>query len=268
MNSKTNTQNKQAVHQTSVKTSSSNVATATKNHTSRSNAKKASGSKNTHNKKILILPPIVEEFRDGYNKFWAVEGKLEKKNGYTPEFDSIDDTMDYLEEYHPEIQYIICPESLKRGFETHLPTLPGTLYQHLKRHHRPVLTQLGANPYTYSPIIWSHRDKKYSTPTLEREKRMNAVRTMSYSRYNGRGNGKGTGKGNRKNKVTITKKDVESWPELDSASDDDSEKKAKGNIKRKSHQRKKTVELLDKDGNEVDSISSSNAFSSLASDDE
>ena len=211
--------------------------------------------------KIFVHPGFVKPRRGrdriGFYRYWVVEGNLEREKRMRPEFNSIPDLLDYLERYH-DIEFIVCPHSLKKGYETLVPTLPGTLFKHLKKHHRDVLKKLGIDPNSYSPVIWSHQERDYSTPALERQKRSKAMRTMSYAR------GRGKSKSKSKSKVTITKKDVDTWPELGSSS----AVKAKANTKRKSHQRKKTLELRDKDGNELDSISSSNVFSSLASDDE
>jgi len=257
MSSTEKSQNIKAAIKVTVKTSGSYAAAAkaqAKNLSSRSEAKQAS-----ELKKILILPPFVREMnlrdRNGRYKIWVVDGNLEKQKKIRPEFNDVSDLLSYLQKYHTDIDFIICPYSLKKGFQTLIPTLPGTLFNHLKKHHKDVLKKLGLDPKSYSPVIWSHQMKDYSTPTLERKRRSNLFRKKS----------KGHAKG--KSKVKITKKDIENWPEL--GADDSKIKakaKAKANTKRKSHQRKKNLDLRDKDGNELDSISSSNAFSSLASD--
>jgi len=204
-------------------------------------------------RKIMILPPFVREvrYRDRVGKKWeyytmfVVNGNLEKEKGIRPEFNDVSNLLLYLQKYHPDIEFVICPHSLKKGFKTMIPTLPGTLFNHLKRHHQDVLRELGIDPRTYSPVIWSHQENDYSTPALEKKKRMSKIKTRSY----------------RKGKVTVTKSDVEAWPELGDGG-------SKSKKKRKPHYRKKTLQLTDRDGNEVDAISSSNAFSSLASDGE
>ena len=78
--------------------------------------------------------------------------------------------MDYLEE-HCGLTFVVCPESVKKGFKTWIPTLPSVMFNHLKRHHRDVLKRLGVTIDEYSPVIWSHKDNYYSTPALERAKK-------------------------------------------------------------------------------------------------
>lgn len=244
MSSIAKSQNIKAAIKVTVNTSDS-YATTAKDLSSELEDKKTSKLK-----KILILPPFVREmnFRDriGKYKIWVVDGNLEKQKMIKPEFNDVSDLLTYLQTYHTDIDFITCPYSLKKGFKTLIPTLPGTLFNHLKKHHKDVLKKLGIDPNSYSPVIWSHHMKDYSTPALERKKRSNLWKTSKY-----RSNG--TIRSKRKDKVKITNGDIKNWPELDT---DDSNVKV-------NHQMKKN---LDKNGNEIESTSCSNAFSSLASD--
>ena len=194
--------------------------------------------------KRVVLPPFVKQrnFKDrtGTYTIWIVDGNSERDRKIRPEFNSIPDLLSYLERYHSDIEFIVCPHSLKKGYETIIPTLPGTLYQHLKNHHKDVLKKLGVDPNSYSPVIWSHQKKDYSTPALERK---NSKTKRKYS-------------SKRKSKVKITQKDINAWPELGSTPK--TKVKARNNANRK-----KIIDLRDKDGNEIESISTSNRFSVL-----
>ena len=187
--------------------------------------------------KRVVLPPFVKQrnFKDrtGTYTIWIVDGNSERDRKIRPEFNSIPDLLSYLERYHSDIEFIVCPHSLKKGYETIIPTLPGTLYQHLKNHHKDVLKKLGVDPNSYSPVIWSHQKKDYSTPALERKN-----------------------KKKKKRKVRITQKDIDAWPELGSKT------KVKTKVRNNAN-RKKILDLRDKHGNEINSISRSNRFSVL-----
>jgi len=131
---------------------------------------------NSNLKKRIILPPFVKQikFKERsrnctlIHTIWKVSGNLEKQKGISPEFNSIDDLMSYLTRHHPNIKFIVCPYSLKKGFETLVPTLPATMFNHLKEHHVNVLKKLRINPKKYSPIVWSYKKGDYSRPFLEK----------------------------------------------------------------------------------------------------
>ena len=88
------------------------------------------------------------------------------ENKIEPVFNDLESVQRHVLEHSREnrgLSWFICHHCVDKGFETHVPTTPGCIYEHMVRYHKNELKQLGLSLNKFGKILYCHDCKEYTT---------------------------------------------------------------------------------------------------------